>query len=379
MKHHNFKIKTPDGWSSFHSIQKKSSRQTLLIETDSGSIKTTMDHVFKTSIGFLEAQFLEYGHKIISSTGEAFVLNVEPGEIEDVFDPIEVKSENHLYYSNDFVSHNCEFLGSSGTLISGEALSNLTHVLPIQDSQGLKMYEAPIPGKSYVCMVDVSRGKALDYSAIQIIDVSQMPYKQVCVYRNNMITPTDYAEMIYRIGKAYNDAMLLIEINDIGGQVADTLHYDYEVETILYTETAGRSGKRISGGFGKSVDRGIRTTKTVKSIGCSILKMLIENNQLLINDHETIKELTTFAKKGGSFEASPGCHDDLVMCLVLFAWLTAQDFFKDITDINTMAKLREKTDEEVLEDLTPFGFTYDDVEDFSVPIFQEESKGWLSW
>jgi hypothetical protein len=156
--------------------------------------------------------------------------------------------------------------------------------------------------------------------------------------------------------KAYNNSSVLVEINDIGGQVADTLHYEFEYENIMYTENNGRSGKKISAGFKSQVDRGIRTTKNVKSIGCSMLKLLIEQNQLVINDYATISELNTFSKKNNSFEAEVGCHDDLVMCLVLFSWVSDQNYFRHIVDINTLMQLRDKSEDELFEELLPFGF-----------------------
>lgn len=254
---------------------------------------------------------------------------------------------------------NVEFAGSSGTLIAGWKLKQLVHKIPIHEHDGLKMYEQPVRGNSYACVVDVSRGKGLDYSAFSIIDVTGMPYKQVCAFRNNLLTPVDYADIIHRVCKSYNNASVLVEINDIGGQVADLLHYDFEYENILYTESAGRIGKRITSGFGNNVDRGIRTTKSVKGTGCSILKLLVEQNQLIINDFDTISELSTFSRKGVSYEAEPGKHDDTVICFVLFAWLTDQSYFKDLTSINTLAMLREKTEEEITSDLLPFGFVDD--------------------
>ena len=255
----------------------------------------------------------------------------------------------------------CAFLGSSGTLIEGSKLKALVFRDPEAESNKIKMFEKPIEGHTYVMAADVSRGKGLDYSTFSVIDITKMPYRQVCTYRDNMVTPVDYAEIIFRISKNYNDAAVLVEINDIGGQVSDTLHFDFEHENILYTESAGRSGKRISGGFGKNVDRGIRTTKTVKSIGCNILKLLVEQDQLIINDFDTINELSTFSRRGVSYEAESGAHDDMVMTLVLFAWLSDQSYFKDLTDINTMMKLRAKSEEQMMDDLIPFGFNADDM------------------
>ena len=257
----------------------------------------------------------------------------------------------------------CGFLGSSGTLIEGSKLKSLVIREALAESNNIRMYEKPVQGHHYICVGDVSRGKGLDYSAFSVFDVTKMPYRQVCTYRDNMVTPVDYAEIIFRITKQYNEAYILVEINDIGGQVVDALHYDFEVETLLYTESAGRSGKRISGGFGKNVDRGIRTTKSVKAIGCNMLKLLIEQDQLIVNDFNTINELSTFSRKGVSYEAESGCHDDMVMGLVLFGWLSDQTFFRDITDINTMMKLRQKSEEDMMNDLLPFGFNMDELDE----------------
>jgi hypothetical protein len=267
----------------------------------------------------------------------------------------------------------CQFLGSSGTLISGSALKALVARAPVRELHGLRQFVLPQPNRKYTMTVDVSRGKGLDYSAFQIIDVTSMPYNQVCTYRNNMTTPVDYAATIHHIAKMYNDATILVEINDIGGQVADTLYYEYEAENLVYTESAGARGKRISGGFGKSVDRGIRTTRTTKAIGCSMIKLLIEQQQLTINDHETIFELSRFSRKGVSYEAEPGCNDDLVMGLVMFAWMTDQPYFKELTDINTLMKLRDRAEEDIENDMLPFGMHNDGRVDEIVPGSEDVS------
>jgi hypothetical protein len=252
----------------------------------------------------------------------------------------------------------CQWLGSSGTLISGAVLKTLVHKTPQFETDGLRIYEEKTGNHNYVLIADVSRGKGLDYSAFHVIDVTEMPYKQVATYRNNMVTPLDYSTVIHTISRRYNNASILVEINDIGAQVADSLFFDYESESLLYTENAGARGKQVSTGFGKdaSRDRGIRTTKTVKAVGCSILKLLIEQRKLLVNDPETIRELSTFSKKNTSYEAESGCHDDLVMGLVLFAWLSDQKYFKELTDIETLKELRDLTDEQIEQNLVPFGF-----------------------
>ena len=266
--------------------------------------------------------------------------------------------------------YECEFLGSSGTLISGWKLKELVHQTPEVQKEGLLQYSQAQKNRVYMMVCDVSRGKGLDYSAFQLIDVTEMPYKQVCTYRNNNITPIDYAEVIFKVAKTYNNASVLVEINDIGEQVSHSLYYDFEYEYVLFTESAGRAGKRISAGFsGHNTDKGIRTTKQVKSVGCSMLKLLIEQNQLIVNDHETISELSTFSKKGNSYEAESGKNDDLVMGLVLFGWLSDQQYFKDLTNIETLHILRDKTEQDIEQDLSAFGFIADGtdiMEDYEI-------------
>ena len=276
------------------------------------------------------------------------------------------------------VEYNCAFEGSSGTLISGAVLKSLKAQMPVQimAGYGFSIYEEAIPGHRYFCIVDVSRGKGLDYSAFHIIDTTNVPYKQVAVFRNNMITPTDYAAFIYRACKMYSDAFVLVEINDIGGQIPDLLSYDYEYENIIFTESHGRSGKRVSGGFGGNVDKGIRTTKTVKAVGCSMLKLLIEQKKLEVVDKHTIAELNTFSQKGKSYEAEPGHHDDLVMGLVLFAWLSQDAFFVEMNDDNILQHLRDRSDQDMLDDLVSFGFRFDAADDYAEPTVVKMGGEW---
>jgi len=256
-----------------------------------------------------------------------------------------------------------EFMGSSGTLIAGWKLKELIHQTPLNTKDGLSVYSSPIKDHRYSIVVDVSEGRALDYSAFHVVDVTKMPYQQVCVYRNNLITPLDYAEVVHRIALAYNKAPVLVEVNNMGAQVSHSLHYDFEYDNILFTENNGRNGKKVSGGFGTGFDMGVRTTTPVKANGCSLLKLLIEQNQLIINDFHTIEELSRFSRKGKSYEAEEGAHDDLVMGLVLFGWLSEQQYFKDYTDINTLMRLRDKTDDEIMQDLSPFGFVDNGMDD----------------
>lgn len=254
----------------------------------------------------------------------------------------------------------CEFLGSSGSLISGKKLKELVYQTPIMEKDGLCQYAKPIRDHRYALVADVARGRGIDYSAFSIIDITEMPFSQAAVYRNNLILPVDYGEIIHNMAKMYNDALVLIETNDIGEQICDILYYEYEYINVVQTENIGNQGKKISQGFsGRKTDRGVRTTTRVKNIGCSILKMLVEQDQLIINDVYTIAELATFSKKNKSYEAEPGKHDDIVMGLVLFSWMSDQTFFKEYAGVNTLNQLRERTDEEIFAELTPFGLIDD--------------------
>ncbi len=262
--------------------------------------------------------------------------------------------------------YSVEFIGSSGTLISGGVLKTLSSVEPLRTDSGynLKIYEEPVDLHQYVSIVDTSRGKGLDYSAFQIIDISEMPYRQVCTYRNNLIQVSDYAAIVDQIARFYNDALLLIELNDMGEMVSNELAMEHENENIMMTEAKGRGGRQISAGHGDRVERGVITTKTVKSIGCSMIKSIVEQRKLNVVDEWTISEMNTFSAKGSSYEAEEGKHDDMMMPLVLFGWLTSQDYFKQITDSDIMKSLREMTKDDVEDYMLGFGFVDNGIDPY---------------
>lgn len=247
----------------------------------------------------------------------------------------------------------CEFMGSAGTLLSAPALKSLAFVKPAHVSDiGVKIYQPPIKNRNYIIVADTSRGKGLDFSAFSVIDITTIPYRQVCTYKDNTISPLVYPSVIKRIGEYYNQAYVLVEINDNGQQVVDSLFEDYDYENIL--STVDIKGKMaMTWGYGNKSQRGIRTTKSVKRLGCSILKNLIEEQKLLVQDFDTISELSTFIAKAGSFEAEEGSHDDLVMTLVLFSWCTNQTFFSDLTDTNVKQKLHEEQLRQIEEESLP--------------------------
>jgi hypothetical protein len=254
-----------------------------------------------------------------------------------------------------------EFLGSTNTLIDPNVLRRLTFINPDSTHYGgsLSIYEEPKEKGIYFCVVDTSRGSGIDASAFLVFDVSEVPYKVVVAYKNNIIDPLLYPEVIYNVAKSYNNAFALIEINDNGQQVADILHFDLEYENIIFTSVKGRAGQIIGGGFSSTVQRGVRTTKQVKRIGCSNAKTMIEKDKIILNDYNLVNELSTFVQRGTSYEAESGSHDDLIMCVVLFAWATNQTFFKELTETDFRKKLLEDREKMVDDDVLPFGFIDD--------------------
>jgi len=256
----------------------------------------------------------------------------------------------------------CSFLGSVDTLISATKLQIIPTQDPIHTQGGLDIYELPNKVSNYCVTVDVARGRSNDYSAFVVIDISTIPYRVVAKYKNNEIKPLALPEIVYKIANNYNEAHILVEINDVGGQIADALHYDLEYENIIMTQMRGRLGQIVGSGFGdKATELGVRTTKAVKKIGCSNLKQMIESDKLVIPDFDIIVELSTFIQKGASFEGEEGSSDDLVMCLVFFAWLTNQQYFKELTDDDIRKRLYQSQERMIEEDMAPFGFIDDGI------------------
>ena len=264
------------------------------------------------------------------------------------------------------VEFECEFLGSVNTLINPAKLRNLVYESPIKRNAGLDIYEHPKEEHNYLITVDVARGLGNDYSAFIIFDITEFPYKVVGKYRNNEIKPMLFPNIIHDVAKGYNDAWLLIEVNDIGDQVANILHFDLEYENVLMCAMRGRAGQIVGSGFsGKKSQLGVRMTAAVKKLGCSNLKTLLEDDKLLTVDYEIISELTTFAQRHNSFEAEEGCNDDLAMCLVIFSWLVAQDYFKEMTDNDVRKRIYEEQKNQIEQDMAPFGFISDGLDEMT--------------
>ena len=274
------------------------------------------------------------------------------------------------------VEFECEFLGSVDTLISAAKLRAMVYEDPIKSNAGLDIYEEPQKDHNYVLTVDVARGVEKDYSAFTICDTTSFPYRLVAKYRDNQIKPMLFPSIIKDLAVAYNKAYILVEVNDIGEQVGQILHMDLEYDNVLMCTMRGRAGQLVGQGFsGKKSQMGVKMSKNVKKIGCMNLKTLIEGDKLDIRDYDTISELTTFIQKSNSFEAEDGCNDDLAMCLVIFAWLIAQPYFKEMTDNDVRKRLYEEQKNQIEQDMAPFGFIADGL-DGGESFIDEEGDRW---
>jgi hypothetical protein len=297
-----------------------------------------------------------------------------------------IKNTSQSQFNTEF---ECEFLGSIDTLISPHKLKQLTYRTPKKSSAGLDVHVPPKPDHTYIITADVSRGTSNDYSAFVVVDVSEIPYRVVAKYRDNEIKPLIFPSKIYDVARAYNQAFVLIEVNDIGEQVANALQFDLEYDNLIMASMRGRAGQVLGGGFsGGRAQLGVRTTKATKKIGCSNLKQLVEDNKLIIEDYECINELSTFIVKGSSFEADDGCNDDLVACLFIFAWVTDQQYFKELTDSDIRRTMMSEQQDALEQDMAPFGFIVNGLEDENIgemvdeygtrwaPIVRDSSGSW---
>ena len=273
--------------------------------------------------------------------------------------------------------HLCEFLGSIGTLINPSKLKILVYDDPIKrGDKGLDIYEEPKEDHDYLMTADVARGIGNDYSAFIVFDITNFPYKVVAKYKNNEIKPMLFPSIIEKVARGYNNSWILIEINDIGDQVANILHYDLEYNNILMCSMKGRAGQIVGSGFsGKRTQMGVRMTASVKKLGCSNLKLLIEDDKLIVNDYDIIAELTTFIQKHNTFEAEEGCNDDLAICLVIFSWLVAQEYFKEMTENDVRKRIYEEQKNQIDQDMSPFGFINDGLDEYDTPITIDNDTG----
>lgn len=275
----------------------------------------------------------------------------------------------------------CEFIGSTNTLIHPVKLRSLVWHNPIRQDGKLDIYRDPEPGRTYTMTVDVAEGQGLDYSTFSIIDVTEIPYRLVAKFRDNTISPMLFPTIIVRTAQMYNDAFVLVEINSIGLQVSDIIHHELAYENLIKIEMKGKQGQQHTLGFKKKIAYGLKTSNQSKMIGCSNLKTLIENDKLIINDAQMITELTTFSADKKTFKAEEGNNDDLVMTLVHFGWLTAQRYFKENINNDIRQVLQQEQLNLMDTDITPMPIIDDglnnqpyEVDEFGNVWFEDRTK-----
>ena len=281
-----------------------------------------------------------------------------------------IKNTSESQFNTEF---ECEFLGSIDTLITSSKLKTLTYRQPLQSNAGLDIHVKPEKDHTYMLTADVSRGTSNDYSAFIVFDVTTLPYRMVAKFKDNEVKPLVFPSKIYDVARAYNQAFVMVEVNDIGEQVASSLQFDLEYDKLVMASMRGRAGQILGGGFsGGKAQLGVRTTKAVKKIGCSNLKQLIEDNKLIVEDYDCINELSTFIVKGSSFQADDGCTDDLVACMFLFSWATDQIYFKELTDNDVRKTMILEQQESLEQDMSPFGFIVNGLEDDNIGNMVDE-------
>lgn len=279
------------------------------------------------------------------------------------------------------VEHCCQFLGSTATLISSTKLKEMPIERPAQELENLKIYHDVEDSHDYVLVADVSKGREKDFSVFSVIDVSLKPFRVVAVFRDNTVQPIIYARIMHNVARQYNQAFILVEENNIGSQVTDVLVQDLEYENI-FTTVKKDNKTTLSSGFDRRAKFGITTTPRVKRIGCSNLKMLIEKDQLLVTDSDTIGEFLTFSvdARSGSYSAENGKHDDCVMTLVLFAWMVDEQYFKELYENNIRENLmRHLEEKENDENYLPFGFMDDGLNENTYVPQNTDFNEDISW
>ena len=359
-------IDSGDGtFVDFDGIQKLENRQTIEVVFDGdSSIICTNDHLLKTKNNvFKTVSSLRPGDELANGAIVRYTRNLTG--LRTVYDI--VNSETKSYLSNNVISHNCSFVGSSNTLIESSILNTLVYINPLDEKNDVRYFKYPEKDHSYVITVDVSRGRGLDYTAFIVVDISSNPYNIVCTFKNNTISPNvELPVLLNRIGRLYNQALILVENNDLGESVGNALWFDWEYENLLWTHNEQIAGHGTIG---------VKTTRKVKSVGTNAMKSLIENHQLKLNDYRIIQELSVYVRqKRGLYGAQDtSINDDLCSCVFLMGWLTQQNYFQDLTDSNINKKIGQKFVDDV-DDYLPSGFYVDGVNDsvIDMPYLTED-------
>lgn len=372
------KINTPDGYEHFMGIQKIHRKKYMhLYFTNGEELICSCDHPLATIEGKIKARDLKKTTEILArNTGTFLIKKKTIRKNIELYDIIN-SGKNHWYYANNIVNLNCSFLGSSNTLVSTQKLTSLVSIKPIEQNNNLTIYKKPDPKRRYMITVDTAEGVERDYSVAMVIDITEIPYEVVAIYKNNLIAPMIFPNIILKLANEYNKAFTLIELNAMGSQVADILFIDLEYENTLQVAMIGRSGLSLGQGFSCKCKNGLSITKSTKALGCNNLKALIENDKIILNDFSIISELGTYVAKNDTYAADDGSNDDLVASLVVFSWCITQPYMRELTDLNTVDSITEVHRQELQEEMQLFGFLLVNGEDIDNPSEEIDSDGML--
>jgi hypothetical protein len=342
------KILTPSGFQPFEGVARYWHDKSLKFVFENGTVESAYDHKFIVDNKEIFAHDVQIGDNIGKIVKD--IIEISSGDY--FYDPVNVSNGKIYNHDNGFISHNT-FFGTGDTLINAETLMALRANPPksMLEGNSVYIYEETQKDHDYIMTVDVSKGRGQDYSTFNVIDISTRPFKQVAVYRNNTISPILFPNIIYKYAKVYNDAYVVIEANDQGGVVCNGLYYDFEYEN-MHVESAIKANAL-----------GIEMNRKVKRLGCSTIKDILETQKLDIVDENTILEISTFIARGQSYEASDGNHDDLMMNLVMFGYFSLSSQFGEITDINLKEMMYKNRMQEIDNDMVPFGFVDDGLEE----------------
>lgn len=317
-----YEVLTPTGWQDFDGVA-YSPKKVVEVKTTTGLTRTSDTH--RVIVDGAEVRALALNPGTVLAPGIEVISSLLTDSVDVLYDLVNVAGGN-LYIADGFVHHNCEFQGSSGTLISGTKLQQLAFGEPVHQDEWLTVYAKPDPERRYVATADISEGVERDFSVCTVFDVTEKPFRIAAVYRSNIVPPSVFTEVLFRLGTQYNKALMIPETNSMGKQVAYDLWYEYDYDAVLRTVNK-ETGHVINYGHGSEL--GIRTTKPTKRLGCSSLKSLIETDLLIVQDYQAITELGTFISNGSSWSAANDKCDDVVMTLVIFAWFTQQRYFEE--------------------------------------------------
>lgn len=370
---HRYEILTPTGFQPFDGIRVQEKEAYTLKFSDGSSMVATGNHLLLTPKGWQDVSSCGIQTIVSEKNGQTITLIDKTGPfIERVYDPVNV-ANGSCYESETVISHNCSFLSTSYTLISSKVLQTLKaseHVAA--DESGYFEFEPPDPTRNYVMMVDTGHGTGDDDSAFAIVDITELPYRVAATYANNTVNTMEYPQIVEQYAKRYHHPWLMVEVMDVGRDVAFILFRDFEYPKFMATVTEKRLGQRLV--FNSRMNRhlGLRMTAGVKRSGAAVLKTLVEKNKLVVNDYRIIQQLSTFVQRGATYMAETGHHDDLVTPLLMLAWVSLQPNFAEITTARAVDDfidmVRPQGDEEIpvkirAEEPDPVGILGDAIDD----------------